>query len=556
MEFVDEVRRVTDKPTIAVFSGPTATIQNTPPLLTSPVARGNGHGGGAVRAQRLAAPAVVYVEQFSAHPLEADAADIYGSPDGYLDDSGEFHATNGDVVPEGRVGVYRIELDPGDGPLLLPYVARTRAGLPWAGSGLSPMAAEDEQRQTFYPDASRLYEEIDRMAVGADGYGRVLSSSAAFDFVRAAPSGGYRRGRAANGSAAITPERRGEHYFNYYPHHLRAEPGPAALVRATNTVQETLSSGRYIGGQWLEGSPTNEESLYWFNLVLDVDVPLVGHSAQRPHGSISADGDKNIADGVRYLTSRVWADETGRDRVGVVMIVDEVIYAAREVAKTDARPGNYVATGGHGGVVGNAACYPAPRLTYVPLWKHTHKSELRLSALPAYVGGVRRGPTGEVLACEVQVKDDDGSLAPQSMPAVTIVKFGRYADTCCGGVEIDAWLHHAWAAHPLGGIIGEGKSPYGSMDPMQEAALQHAAFAGYPIVKCGRGNTGGFTYAQPPWAIRGGNLTATKARILLMAALLKLGALPPARDPSAPTAAEREATAQAVARYQELFDTH
>jgi hypothetical protein len=546
---------VTDKPTIAVFSGPTATIQNTPPLLTSAAHSGDSHGGG-VRAQRLAAPAVVYVEQFSAHPLEADAADVYGPPDGYLDEDGSFHAIEGTALPDGRVGVYRIELDPTEGPLLLPYLARTRAGTPWVTNGLSPMAGEDEQRQTFYPDASRLYEEIDRLGVSGEGHGNPLSRHAEFEFLRAAPSGGYRKGHPANGSTNGHIERRGEHYFNYFPHHLRAEPGPAALVRATNMVQEALGSGRYVGGQWLEGSPTNEESLYWFNLVLDIKVPLVGHSAQRPHGSLSADGDKNIADGVAYLTSRVWEDEHGRDRVGVVMIVDEVIYAAREVAKTDARPGNYVATGGHGGIVGNAACYPAPKLTYVPLWKHTYQSELRLSVLPTHVRGVRRTASGEITLLELQVKDDVGALAPQAMPAVSMVKFGRYADACCGSIEIDAWLHHAVSAHPLGGLVGEGKNPYGSMDPMQEAALQRAAYLGYPVVKCGRGNTAGFSAPQPPWAIRAGNLTATKARILLMAASLKLGALPPARDPVSPTAAEREATASAVARYQELFDTH
>jgi hypothetical protein len=37
-----------------------------------------------LRAQRLAAPVTVYVEQFSAHPLEADAAELYGPPDGLI----------------------------------------------------------------------------------------------------------------------------------------------------------------------------------------------------------------------------------------------------------------------------------------------------------------------------------------------------------------------------------------------------------------------------------------------------------------------------------------
>src|SRR5882757_8770392 len=87
---------------IAHLAGPTATIQNTPPLVTSNKARlkyglppltspdGRPQRHDALRAQRLAAPAVVYVEQFSAHPLEADAADLYGPPDGYLDRAGVF----------------------------------------------------------------------------------------------------------------------------------------------------------------------------------------------------------------------------------------------------------------------------------------------------------------------------------------------------------------------------------------------------------------------------------------------------------------------------------
>src|SRR5438477_253841 len=87
---------------IAHLSGPTATIQNTPPLVTSNKARAkrglpprlNPDGStakfDALRAQRLAAPAKVYVEQFSAHPLESDAAELYGPPDGYIGADGVF----------------------------------------------------------------------------------------------------------------------------------------------------------------------------------------------------------------------------------------------------------------------------------------------------------------------------------------------------------------------------------------------------------------------------------------------------------------------------------
>jgi hypothetical protein len=62
------------------------------------------------------------------------------------------------------------------------------------------------------------------------------------------------------------------------------------------------------------------------------------------------------------------------------------------------------------------------------------------------------------------------------------------------------------------------------------------------------------TYA--PFAIAGSNLTAPKARLLLMAALLKLGPLPRAANPSAPTREEMRAARESLDRYQEIFDTH
>jgi hypothetical protein len=62
------------------------------------------------------------------------------------------------------------------------------------------------------------------------------------------------------------------------------------------------------------------------------------------------------------------------------------------------------------------------------------------------------------------------------------------------------------------------------------------------------------TYA--PFAIAGGDLTATKARLLLMASLMKLGSLPPAADPLGPIREEQAATRTALDRFQAIFDTH
>jgi L-asparaginase len=120
---------MTGKARIAHLAGPNATIQNTPPLVTSNKARAKRglslltHPDGSaarfdvLRPQRLAAPVTVYVEQFSAHPLEADAAELYGPPDGYIDSAGQVHK---EQQSAGDKPVYEVELRPEDGLYPLP----------------------------------------------------------------------------------------------------------------------------------------------------------------------------------------------------------------------------------------------------------------------------------------------------------------------------------------------------------------------------------------------------------------------------------------------------
>ncbi|WBQ05180.1 asparaginase domain-containing protein [Kribbella sp. CA-293567] len=546
------------RPRIAVFAGPTATILNTPDLITSNKARAR-HGlplyparFDDLRAQRLAAPVTVYIEAFSAHPLEQDAAHLYAAPDGWLDQDGTFHTEQpaGDAKP-----VHVVELHPDDGLYPLPYMARQADGSAWEETTATPYAPPESARQTFYPDAGRLYEEIERFGLADHGNPAALWSIADFDFFRAAPSGGY----TTDGS-----ERLGQDFFSYYPYHLQSEPGLTNLAQATNHVQAVLDGGDFTGLQWLEGSPTVEETLYWLGLVIDTKVPIVGHAAQRRHQSLSADGDRNVVDGVKYIASGVALNEQGEDRVGACVIVDELVYAARDVTKVDARPGGYEVTGGHGGIVADMGGYGPPQLTYLPTRRHTHCSDLRLTELPKQVTGVAGALETGVSLVDVTTKDADG-LVPDAMPQVTITKYGRYAASRLGAdnlpsaddeVEILARISANLAAAPLAGFVCEGMSPFAMADPAKNAALSVASFAGMPVVRVGRGNTGGMAYKTDPTYISGNNLTATKARVLLLAALLKLGALPPARDPFNPTWDERAATEQAVARYQALFDTH
>jgi L-asparaginase len=404
------------------------------------------------------------------------------------------------------------------------------------------------------------------LQIGENGAGNLISAKAEVDFYRVLPPSGYTKGlseerRTDVGRGDTPPERRGTDFFPYKPPHLAASAPRNALARATNAVQEILASGKYDGAVWTEGSPRIEETIYWFNLLIDTTVPICGNAAQRPHGLISNDGPKNIVDSVDFIASRVWADEQGRNQAGAVLIQEQRIFAARAVQKADARPGGYVATGGHGGILGASGHDGPPLLHYLPTARHTWGSAVNLTRLPSEVMGVRREGV-RIATVPVDIKGPNGRLLNTAIPKVAIAKDASYWDDDGGldpeaEVDLTAMISRMLTSAPLAGFVIEGFTPYGR--PASNARHQlmlRAVYSGLPVVRVGRGNTEGFVPKHDRDFIGGSNLTATKARLLLMACLMKFGSLPPAADPAYPTAAELAATREKVAVYQAVFDTH
>jgi hypothetical protein len=562
------------KARIAHLAGPTATIQNTPPLVTSNKARQkyglsprlnpdrSEQRFDVLRAQRLAKPATIYVECFSAHPLESDAAELYGPPDGYLDAKGAFHKER---IGKNDKAVYEIEIRPEDGLYPLPYMARQADGSAWEEECTSRGAPPEKARQGFFPDGSRSFEEIDRLSVGMDGVGNLISSLADVDFYRVLPTAGYTKGLPADrrtdvGTGDIAPETRSKDFFAYKPFHLGESPPRPSLARLTNAVQEILASGKYDGAVFTQGSPQVEECAYWFNLLIDTTLPICGNSAQRPQGEISNDGPKNIVDSVTYIASRVWADEAGRNRAGVIVLQEQRIFAAREVMKVDARPGGYVATGGHGGILGGMGYHGAAVLHYVPALRHTFLSDVNMTKLPSSVLVAMAGKQG-VECRDIAIKSADGKLLESAIPSVSIVKDGgfmseEYLAHPSDEADLNALVAQKLGLGRLSGFVLEGLTPYGTMtSSVRQKVMEKAIYSGIPVARVGRGAPEGF--ADPhDYFIAGSNLGSTKARMLLMACLMKLGSLPPVRDPDRPTADELSATRKAVAAYQRIFDTH
>jgi hypothetical protein len=493
----------------------------------------------------------VYIEMYTAHPLEADAQELYAAPDGYVNARGEFNVRRRTATDK---PVYKVTLKPEDGLYALPYMGRQSNGKAWEGVATESGAPFAQSRQTFVPDASRIFEEIERN--GGEIYAR-----ADYDFYRAVPAGGYTKGlprarRTDIGEGDIAPERLGQDFFQYGPYN--ASPGRSKLARSVNFVQKALASGKYAGALWLEGSPSVEDTAYWLSLMVDTRLPIAANSAHRNRGEISPDGDGNIVNSVSYILSGVWADEQGRNQLGTVLVQDEILYSAREIEKGDAHPGGYVATGGYGGIFGSMTA--GPYVTNIPTRRHTWKSEVRVTQLPATITGLTKR-NGQFAAVQVPVKDANGELLPAAIPKVALMKGDTWYDddggpNAAGEPAIAASIEQL-LGYPLAGIVGEGTAPYSSMSASQDRALEFAVLNGLPVVKAARGDASGLVKVNAGnLFIEANNLTSTKARLLLTAAILKLGPLPHAANPAQPTAAELAAIREKISRYQEIFQTH
>ena len=243
-----------------------------------------------------------------------------------------------------------------------------------------------------------------------------------------------------------------------------------------------------------------------------------------------------------------------------MLIQEQQIFAARDVQKGDARPGGYVATGGHGGILGGLGYGGPAIINYLPATRHTYRSDVNVTRLPSQVNGVRRDDGGRLVAVTVPVKGAGGELLETAIPNVSIIKDGNYVGEIGDGidsqVDVLALLDAKLRRSPLSGFVLEGLSPYGTpTSRARHQVLLRAVCNGMPVVRVGRGNNEGFSMPVDMF-LGGRNLTSTKARLLLMACLMRFGGLPPAANPDQPSKAELDAIRSKLAEYQAVFDTH
>lgn len=248
------------------------------------------------------------------------------------------------------------------------------------------------------------------------------------------------------------------------------------------TIEEIGASAREAAANGadavavMHGTDTMEESAYYLDLTLDLDIPVIFTGAQRRPDEISADGPANILTAVRAASN-----ERINSQGGVYIAFDKRLHAARDVTKE-------------------------------------HTSDLDAFESPD------KGPVAAFTRSDVRIFRQPGSYSahldvenPDS--EVRMVKSATGVD----GKLIDLCLEQE-----TDGIVLEGTG-LGNTTTSVGEAVERAVDSGVPVVvtsRCHAGSTapvygsggGGKTLADYG-AIHGNDLPSHKARIKLMLAI-------------------------------------
>jgi L-asparaginase len=221
------------------------------------------------------------------------------------------------------------------------------------------------------------------------------------------------------------------------------------------------------------GTATLEETAYFLNLAVKVSVPVVLVGAQRPSSALSSDAGMNLVNAIRVAAS---PDARG---MGVLVVLNDEIHAAREVTKTSTMRLQTFRTpdfGVLGHVDGDAVAFYRK-----PLRRHAPDTVFDVAALEA-------------------------------LPRVDI----SYSYAGGDGVAV-----RAFTTAGARGIIAAGFAP-GFCPPGEVEALAEAVARGIVVVqstRAGSGRTFRGTKLRELGFLIADNLNPQKARILLALAL-------------------------------------
>ncbi len=240
-------------------------------------------------------------------------------------------------------------------------------------------------------------------------------------------------------------------------------------------AQELLNDSRIQGVVITHGTDTLEESAYFLNLVLHSTKPVVLVGAMRNATSLSADGALNL-----YNALSVAIDEKSANK-GVLVVMDDSIFSAREVVKTHTTHTSTFKAPNSGAI--GSVYYGKVRYYMQSLRKHTINSEFSIVELNPPL------PKVDIIYTHVGMTPD---------------LFQASLNSHAKGIVIAG--------------VGNGNVSAGFLKAMQEASQM-----GVLIVRSSRVGSGGITSSEidDKAFITSDNLNPQKARVLLQLALTK-----------------------------------
>ena len=239
-------------------------------------------------------------------------------------------------------------------------------------------------------------------------------------------------------------------------------------------VADAAADPRVDGVIVTHGTFTVEETAYLLHLTIPTEKPLVLVAAQRMHDVLGNDGDRNLVDAIRVAAA---PEAAGK---GALVVLHEEIHSAREVVKTNQRPGGFVSLGR--GIIGHVE-RDRVSFYYAPLRRHTHRSEFAIADIGEF-------------------------------PRVDVVAAYVGADDAAARACVEAGAR---------GLVVNGYAFSGRPAADQDVGLARIAESGIPIVLVNRGGGGRIPSDYGDAYLRGDTLVAHKARILLMLGLTRTG---------------------------------
>jgi L-asparaginase len=247
--------------------------------------------------------------------------------------------------------------------------------------------------------------------------------------------------------------------------------GPARWLELSRHIADRMRARPELAGVIVtHGTDTMEETAYFLDLTLPGDRPVIVTGSMRPSDMAGADGPANLTSSVRVAT-----DPGARGR-GAMVVMDDRVFAARDVTKTNSTR-----------VETFQAPERGPLAIVNPEGVEFHQPSPHRARPVFDITGVRELPRVDVI----------------------------YSYAGADSVPIDAVV----AAGAKGIVIaGVGR---GNIAPGQGAALRRARAKGVVIVETTRTGSGGVPVKRGGDTIGGGDLNAQKARVLLALALTR-----------------------------------